>query len=244
MQKIEIVDLVIDYVYTENYRNDFLNHEEYLKRLESDNVNTMIEAYGILKDSDRTDDFIKRHIIDKDAFNYYYHNAQYALQKEKNPRKALFIIDHILNLQNTDKLLSFYSSYYIFKTQCYCELQEFELVIYCTDRFLQKVYQDSIKTSASIDIDALIYNFLQPRITARLELNQFELALEDCEKFLQLIEIVKGKVDTIFASDVFDLKAKIYERTNDESNKSLAEQTATKIRDKELGLDKLYPDLL
>ncbi|HET7119536.1 MAG TPA: hypothetical protein VFI29_23770 [Hanamia sp.] len=243
MQKNEIVDLVIDYLYTENYRHDFLSHEEYLKSLESNNLNTMKELYGILKDSDRIYDFVESHIVHKDPFNYYYDCAEDALCKQKNPRKALFIIDHILEIQNTDKMFSFYSTYYKFKTECYFELQQFQLVIYCTDRVLQKTFQDSIKTSVPIDMDVLIGCFLKPRINARLELNQFKLALEECENFLQLIEIAKGKEDTIWASDVFDLKAEIFKRTNDKLNESLARQTASKIFNKESGLDKFRADL-
>ena len=42
---------------------------------------------------------------------------------------------------------------------------------------------------------------------------------------------MKEKPNTIFAAQVFHLKAKIYDSMNDELNKSIARQTALKIHE-------------
>ena len=77
--KNEISSIILNYVYGDNV--NFLNFEEYLNGLEKDKLNTIIDAYGILNDPDKTQKFIMKHVVHKDPFCYYSDKAEDALKK-------------------------------------------------------------------------------------------------------------------------------------------------------------------
>ena len=212
MKEKEISDVIFNYVYSKNYSNEFINHEKYINDVRNNKFNMFSEAYGILNNIDETKSFIKKYILHEDGFQYYFDNAEYALTKEKDPNKALFIVDHILDLDKTNNALL---SVYLFKSRCYEILKEHVLVIFCTDQIIKLEYESSIEKSEEINIRNIYDCFLKPRVKARQELNQLLLAMQDCKRFLDLIITIKGKENTIYSADVYELISELFESRND-----------------------------
>ena len=208
---------------------EFRTFEEFNLIQENTKHNIFVDAFSIIKDSNKMDQFIKKHIIHKNPLTYYSEYADEALREEQNPRKALFIIDHILKFQNTGNSLIYY---FIFKSDCYYELEEFDKVIYCTDQILKYLYLDSIQKSSTLDLTHLVGCYLEPRINSRIRLSHFEKALHECQNTLNLIETILGNRSNLFFAQIYDMLSKIYESSNDNSNKIKMEQMAEEIREK------------